>query len=206
MDIDMNDESTSSSANKSPLFQWVCLGVAVIGLVSLGWMINDLRLELKRGASTVNEKLPEILASTKKSTDTLAQLSDDIKQLRDLAGISGQARDRSLVGFADQLLDAIESSGGKVALNKKFFGSGLKDVIDAKEWVVAARKEAVLQTFRAKSKAEILKRLCKNKFGSDWMFQSGESEPIPLIDWLAQNVPDAMAVAAEIKASEDKDK
>ncbi len=205
MDGAMNIETTASSARKNPLFQWVCLGVAVVGLGLLGWMINDLRLELKSSASIVNEKLPEILENTKKSTDTLAQLSDDIKQLRDLAGISDQTRDRSLVAFADNMLDAIEASGGKIALNKKFFGSGLKDIIDAKEWVVAARKEALLQTFRSKSKAELLDRLCKNKYGSDWMFQSGDSEALSLFDWLKQNHPDAKAVAAEIEASDDTD-
>ena len=64
-------------------------------------MINDLRIEVKRSVFTLNESLPIILDNTKKGTQTLVVLSQDIKQFRDLAGVSTQGRDTSLVGYAD---------------------------------------------------------------------------------------------------------
>src|SRR5262249_28349888 len=30
-----------------PVYKWICLGVAVVALAAFGWMLNDLRLEVK---------------------------------------------------------------------------------------------------------------------------------------------------------------
>ncbi len=49
------------------MFKWVCLLVAVVALAGLGWVINDLRLEAKRAADTVNERLPKLFTNADKT-------------------------------------------------------------------------------------------------------------------------------------------
>jgi hypothetical protein len=55
--------------------------------------------------------------------------------------------------------------------------------------VVGARKEAVLLTILANSKAEFTTRLTRNKFHSPWYIQIGDQEPVPLVDWLKTHHP-----------------
>jgi hypothetical protein len=192
------------------MFKWVCLGVAVVFLTALAWMINDLRLEVRRSAQTVQgvaqsvnehlpaiveksrkstevlaEHLPEIVEKTRTTAETLAELAEDIRQLKELAGMSHTPRDQNLVAYANGALNAIESSGGTIGLRKS--GGGLKSPLPAKEWAVGARKEALFLTVVAKSKKELLTRLTKNKFGSSWYIQVGDKEAVPLVEWLQQN-------------------
>src|SRR5262245_35259471 len=126
------------------MFKWSCLGVAVVALLGLAWALNDIRVEIKRATRRVNEDLPEILAKartssdavssnlpdilerTRRSADTLAELSDDVRQLKDLAGMSATARDKGLVAYADSVLDLIESSGGRIGV-KKFRSKALNE-------------------------------------------------------------------------------
>ena len=170
----------------STLPRWLTFGVAVIAIVLFALLLNDLRLEFKRTAVAVNENLPEILDKTRKSADTLAELSEDIKQLRDLAGATGP-RDRSLVAYADAVLDAVEKSGGTIGLKSRIGREALRDTQPAMEWVTAARKEALWLTFNAKSKEELLTRLCETKFGSEWHIELPNQEPLALKDWLEKN-------------------
>jgi len=174
------------------MFKWVCLGVAIVFLAALTWMINDLRLEVRRSAQTVqsvgqtvNEHLPEIVEKTRTTAETLAELAEDIRQLKELAGMSHTPRDQNLVAYANGVLNAIESSGGTIGLRKS--GGGLRNPLPAKEWAVGARKEALFLTVVAKSKKELLTRLAKNKFGSSWHIQVGDKEPMPLLEWLQKN-------------------
>ncbi len=182
------------------MFKWVALGAAVVAVVILGWMVNDLRVQAKRATVTVNEKLPEILEKTQKSAETLAVLSDDIRQLRDLAGAS-DVRDRSLAGYADSILDAVESSGGAIGTKGLLGGDKLKDPQAAAEWAAVARKEAVWLTFRAKSRGDLLARLTQTKFGSEWQIQVGAEPPATLRDWIERNV-DLPATRPEGETSE----
>jgi hypothetical protein len=195
------------------MFKWVCLTVVVIFLAAAGWMINDVRLEVRRStqvlqttgqtvneqlpavvekvqisADVISEKLPEIVERIGKSTETLAELSEDIRQLKELAGVSNAARDKTLVAYADSVLDTIDSANGTIGL-KKTFGSGLKNSVPAKEWVVGARKEALYLTVVARSKKELVTRLAENKFGSSWYIQIGGKDPVALFDWLKANHP-----------------
>lgn len=169
------------------MFKWVALLISALVLGLFAWMVNDLRVQAKRATVTINEKLPEILDKTRKSTETLAVLSEDIRQLRDLAGAS-DVRDRSLVGYADAVLDAVEASGGSIGTKGLLGGNTLKDPQPAAEWAASARKEAVWLTFRAHSREDLLTRLTQTKFGSDWHIQSGTSAPVLLREWIEQNV------------------
>jgi hypothetical protein len=59
------------------------LGVSRAGDHRLGdliFLLNDLRAEFRRTGRTINQHLPEILEKTRTSTETLAQLSADIRQ------------------------------------------------------------------------------------------------------------------------------
>jgi len=158
------------------------MALSVLIAIALGWLINDLRLQLRETAQTVNAKLPSILEKTEKSAEALADLSEDVRQLRDLAGASGP-RDNSLVAYADAILDRIEAADAKIG-TKARLSNDLSDPITAKEWVTAARKEAVWLTFRAKSKEELLARLTANKFGTEWQIAMTGASPQPLRKWI----------------------
>lgn len=178
------------------------LAVLLLALIGwFGWMLNDLRLELKRSAATVNRDLPVILANTKQSTQTLAEVSDDIKELRNLAGVSDVPRDETLVAYADSVLDLVEAQQAVIGTNK-LIGSSLSDPQPAAVWGAATRKEAVWLTFRAASKRELLDRLTETKFGSAWQIQFGEDKPLPLRDWLGEHHPPTAEVVKEVKGSE----
>jgi hypothetical protein len=186
------------------MFKWVCLGVAVVFLTVLVWMVNDIRVEVRRTVEaaqttgrTVNEQLPVIVEKTRATTETVAELAADVRQLKQLAGMAGAPRDQNLVAYADGVLDAIEKSGGTIGLKKLLGGGGLKDTLPAREWAVGARKEAVLLTVVAHSRRELATRLGKNKFGAPWYIQVGGAEPVPLLDWLRANHPPSKDVLAD---------
>ena len=171
------------------MFKWACLAVVGVFLGLLSWMAYDIRSQLHTTGKTVNEHLPEIVDKTRTTTKTLAELAEDVRQLKELAGVTSSARDEGLVAYANGALKQIESSGGVIGLKKTFGGKGLKDQLPAREWAVGARKEAVLLTVLAKSKKELATRLSETKFGSAWMIQIGDQEPVPLLDWLRENHP-----------------
>lgn len=189
------------------MFKWVCLSVAVVAVVVLGWMINDLRLEARKSVHTINEHLPVIVEKTRRTADvvndklpgilsraettgtTLAELAHDVQMLKQLAGVDSKARDQGLVAYADSVLDLLEKQPGQIGLRKKLGGSGLKDTVPVKEWVVAARREALLLTVLVKSRRELLERLTRNKFGSDWYLELPGQTPVRLSDWIKANHP-----------------
>ena len=203
------------------MYKWLWLGVAVVFLAAALWMLNDIRLEVRRSSqtiqaagpalqsvqttsATVNEKLPAIVDRTQKTsevvaghlpkvlervdstTETLAELAADVRQLKQLAGLTGKGRDEGLVAYANSLLDKIAASGGVIA-NKKVLGSGLKNKQPAKEWVVGARREALFQLLLAKSKKDMLERLSKTAWGGHWYIELPGQEPMTLLDWAREN-------------------
>ena len=184
---------TSSPAPRA--LHWVYHALAIFAFVILIFLLNDLRREFHRTGETVNRHLPEILEKTRTSTETLARLSDDIRQLRDLAGATGP-RDATLAKYADELLDTIEAAGADARIGvEAIIGTGLKDARPAKEWTTDARKEAVFLTFTASSRQELLERLTKTKIGRDWLIQEGQTAtPVKLIDWLNAKHPSTGAI------------
>lgn len=166
------------------LFRWACFAVGVAAVAILLWMIDDLRREAKRTNAIIDAQLPRILDNAKTATDTVAKLAKDIEAMRDLAGLSAPA-DRSLALYADALLDYLEAQPGQIGLDKKL-GSGMKDLLPVADWVRDARREALWLTFRASTKADLLDRLAKNKFGSPWYYVPPSGEPVPLAELLAR--------------------
>ena len=164
---------------------WLSHVLGIIALLVLIFLLNDLRREFRRTGDAVHQNLPEILEKTRASTETLARLSEDIRQLRDLAGATN-ARDATLAKYADGLLDRIEAAADAKIGVEAIIGSGLKDARPAKEWTADARKEAVYLAFAASSRDELLERLTRNKFGRDWLIQEGDKPPVKLAEWLEQ--------------------
>ncbi|MBL4847433.1 MAG: hypothetical protein JKY65_18095 [Planctomycetes bacterium] len=185
-------ESPPSVSGSTPashrLFPWACLTVAALALGYLCWAVEDLRQEAKTSSQAVNAHLPQILEKVEGASATLKEVADDLKKLRDLAGASGP-RDKSLAVFADRLLDLLEAAPVKLGL-EKMIGKELKNLLPAAAWVRDARKEALWLTFRAKSKAELFERLCKNKFGSDWIVELAEGKQ-SLANWFAERDAEA---------------
>ena len=56
------------------VFKWVCLVVAVVALAGLGWMLNDIRLQVKG----LGEKADTVL---KQSEQVTRQLDDQIPRI-----------------------------------------------------------------------------------------------------------------------------
>src|SRR5215510_1037258 len=155
------------------MFRWACLAVGVVFLTLLTWMVNDVRLHVRRSGETVqttgetiNEHLPEIVNKVDTTVDTLAELATDIRQLKELAGVTNSPRNQNLVAYANSVVSLIERSGGTIGLKKKLGGKGLKNESSAKEWAAGARKEALFLAILARSKKDLVTRLAKNKFGS----------------------------------------
>jgi hypothetical protein len=179
--IAMTDEAKSSSFPRA--LAWVYHALAIVALVTVVFLLNDMRVSFRRTGDTVNQHLPEILAKTRTSTETLAQLSDDIRELRDLAGATGP-RDRSLVRYADEVLDCVETSNAVIGV-EAVIGKGLTNERSALDWATEARKEALYLTFAAASREELLERLTRDKLRRDWLIKPpGADKPVKLSDWL----------------------
>jgi hypothetical protein len=164
--------------------------LGIVALIVLIVLLNDLRREFRRTGQAVHDNLPEILEKTRTSTATLARLSEDIRQLRDLAGVTSTSRDSTLAKYADELLDAIEAAPPEMRIGTEaILGSSLKDARPAREWTVDARKEAVYLAFAASSRQELLDRLTKTKFGRDWLIQERDKPPVKLSEWLNRTMP-----------------
>jgi hypothetical protein len=174
---------------ESRAFKWVALALAAIATAVVIWMMNDVRREMKQTNALVNEHLPPILANAKQATDTMARLSKDIEAMRSLAGLSGP-KDHSLAQYADGLLALLDKQTGQIGI-EKVIGKELKDLVPVQEWVAAARKEALWLTFRASSKADMLDRLGKNKFGSPWYFAPASGPRVTLIEFWKANHPES---------------
>ena len=181
----------------SKIFVPVAVIILTLLAVWLAWMVNDLRLDLKRTTAIVNEKLPVILDNTTRTSQTLAEVSRDIKDLRNLAGVDDVPRDRTLVTYADSVLDFIQAQTDAVIGTEKLLGKKLSEPQPAAVWAAATRKEAVWLTFRAGGKTELLDRLTATKFGSAWMIHVAPAAPVPLRAWLVEHHPPTAALATE---------
>ena len=154
-------------------FKWVCFSVAVVISLAFAWMINDIRVHTR-----------QTLEKVKVSAEIAADVSQDVKALRKLAGIGGAAGDTRLTDYANEVMDLIDSAPTANIGVLKNGDNKLKDPVPLKEWSRGARKEAVLLVLRAKSEADILRGLCRSKWGSNFGIQVGNEPPVTLEQWL----------------------
>jgi hypothetical protein len=210
------------------VFKWICLGVAVVFLSVALWMLNDVRLHVRRSAEVVEDSgrvvhqagevvnndlpeivqrsretskvvsdaLPEVVERVERTTEVVAELSEDLKQLKELAGVSHVPRDRSVVAYADSVLKRIESSAGEIGV-KKNVGSGLKNVRPAADWVREERREAAFLAVLGKSKKQMLDGIVRTKWGTSWFIQAPGQKPVRLLDWLKENHPETRELLAQ---------
>ena len=170
--------------------KWLAMAIAAIAFLYFAWVVDGLRRDLKDAAAALNENLPRILENSRKTSETLRRLSEDLEKLRNLAGLENGSKKHALVAFADRVLDLLESTEGNIGLTRKIIGQGLKNIETLQEWVAGARKEALFLTATANNRTEFLQRLCHNKFGSEWMIQTPGSQPRPLLGWLRETHPE----------------
>jgi hypothetical protein len=63
------------------MFKWVCLGVAVVALAAFGWMINDVRLEVKALAQKADQiavKADELVAKTDRQLPVIQTQTEQV--------------------------------------------------------------------------------------------------------------------------------
>jgi hypothetical protein len=197
------------------MFKWSCFGVAVIFLAATSWMLNDIRLEVRRAgeitlttAQTVNEHLPtivdrskqitgvvaehlpDIVAKARTTTDTLAAVAQDLRHVREWFGFKKAAGEPDVMAYADGLLEKVKASGGTIGLKNPLPGSkGLVKSVSAEQWVAGAHTEAKLLNLGGVSKKTMATQLAKNKFQFFWYIQVRGEEPVRLLDWLKANPP-----------------
>jgi hypothetical protein len=214
------------------MFKWICLAVAVVFLTVATWMLNDIRLQVRRTARTIDDagqmvneelpavversrttsevvskNLPEVVEKVRNGTDTVAKtlpqvvdrvdrttevmadLAEDVRQLKELAGLGNKPRDKTVAAYADSVLKHIAASGGVIGV-KKTVGRGLKNTRPAADWVAAERREAVFLTLLGRGKKELLQSIGKTRLGFYWYIQLPGQEPVRLLDWLRETHPE----------------
>lgn len=196
------------------MFKWACFGLGVLFVVASLAILNDIRLQVRasarpiaevgeviennlpplvettrKNAELIAENLPEVVDRTRSAAEVLGELAEDIRQLKELAGLTQNPRDKNLIAYADGALSAIEAAGGVIGVSKNV-GSGIKNTVPVKEWISGARKEALFLTLLVRSKKEMANRLAKTKLGFHWWIQPPGKEPMRLIEWLRANHPE----------------
>jgi hypothetical protein len=211
------------------MFKWACLAVAVVFLAVVVWMLNDIRLQVRRsagvidttgqtvnaelpaivertnstsevvsknlpqvmdrlraGTATVSDSLPRVVERVERTTEVVGELAEDIRQLKELAGMAKGARDKGVVAYAESVLKAIAASGGEIGV-RKTVGRGLKNKRPAAEWVEDERREAALMAILGRSKKQMLQAITRTKLGFAWSIELPGQEPVRLLDWLREN-------------------
>ena len=173
------------------MFKWICFAAACLISAVLVWMVNDLRIQVRKSVVTLNEDLPQILEQARESTATMATLSKDLQQLRELVVGNTPGRESNLIAYETEVLRLIENSNGKIGF-KKTLGSGLSDPVPAKEWVTRERKVALWDQARSRSKSDLLNRIGRSAvLNRVWYIDKGEKTATPLVDWVKANLPEA---------------
>jgi hypothetical protein len=139
-----------------------------------------------RSLPEVEKTLPRVIDRVDRTSEVLAGLAEDVKQLKELAGLTNVPRDQTVSAYADSVLKQIASSGGVVGV-RKMVGKGLKNPAAAAEWAAKERREAVFMALLGRSKKEMLKAIVTTKLGLSWYIQLPGQEPVKLVDWLREN-------------------
>ena len=169
------------------MFKWTCLAAALIVSGVMLWMLNDVRVHIRKSVDTVNRDLPMILDKTRDSAETMSTLSQDIKQLRELVIGDQTTRDENIVAYETEILKLIENSAGKIG-TKKLIGTGLSDPVPAREWVARERKLALWDQARSSSKADLLNRIGRSTvMNRTWYIDTGDKSTKTLVEWVKTN-------------------
>ena len=122
----------------------------------------------------------------------LKELTTQVKELRELAGLQGGYQ-REAVRYASGVLAKIESLAGRgVRVVTKGMG-GKSEPLE--EWIIGARREALALVFMTKSKQAFLRELCQSlALNRPFHLRFATGEETPLADWLRANHPETAAL------------
>lgn len=193
-------KTVAAGGSGSPWKFWLCFVTAVLVAAGFGWMVNDIRVTSKAtmaNAKQTMETAKETLAKVQISADVGAEISKDLKALRKLAGVGGTGANNGFSDYANEvleLIDAVGAGNAKIGVLKKG-ETKLKDPVPLEEWSAGAHREAVYLVLSSKSKAAILKGICRNKWGSEFGIQVGNDPPVTLEKW----VKDRHAASKDLK-------
>ncbi|MFQ3593680.1 MAG: hypothetical protein SNJ82_10935 [Gemmataceae bacterium] len=196
------------------MLKWAYFGLTSLFVIATLVMLNDMRLQVRasarplaqvgelleanlpslvettrQNADLIADHLPEVVERTRSAAEVLGELAEDIRQLKELAGLTQNPRDKNLIAYADSVLNCIESAGGVIGVSKNV-GGGIKNTAPVKEWISSARKEALFLTLLVRSKKEMATRLTRTKLGFHWWIQPPGQGPMRLIEWLRAHHPE----------------
>lgn len=184
----------AATAGSAPWKFWLCFCTALGVAAVFGWMVNDLRVTSKETMANAKQTLEtakQTLTKVQISAEVGAEISKDLKALRKLAGVGGTGANNGFSDYANEVLDLIDAVGpgnAKIGILKKG-DSKLKDPVPMEEWSASAHREAVYLVLSSKSKAAILKGICRNKWGSEFGIQIGNEPPITLEKFVKDRHP-----------------
>jgi archaellum component FlaC len=141
----------------------------------------------EKAVQSVNKHLPQIIRQTEETVSTVAGVSGDVKQFKELFGdIFANNQNKDLLKEVLSTLDLLEGLDASIGL-KKDDTNELKQAKPAKHWARAARKEAPFLSLIGKSRGDVLQRLTTHGTGKPWYIKVGEKAPMLLLDWIAGN-------------------
>lgn len=196
------------------MFKWICFAagliVSLIALILLYQIKVDVAQKLESAKltidksnqtlTTVNQKLPEIVAEIKKGTAALSDLAEDVELIKSVAGIDNDEPSRgirSLAVYANEIQKRLASgTEGKdaIIMIEEIIGSDLKRVESVEEFLVGLNREMVSIILPlAKSKQEILYRATHSgpPRRKPFYLKFGDDEPVPLQEWIEKNHPES---------------
>ncbi|MEH6345015.1 MAG: hypothetical protein V7785_08020 [Bermanella sp.] len=157
------------------------VGIIIYGGVAYYDEISGIRVDLQQAASTANENMLLVVETVQLTFD---KMDSEISSLKELSGFKKLERSQSKMEFAHKILDLIQKQDAVVGTDG-LIGSEIDDPISARKWAASARDEARIISFRARDHNEIVWALSTTITKQDWLIQFGESEPIPIYDWIS---------------------
>lgn len=160
------------------MFKWTCFLVgSILGIVAL-WMLNDIRAHTQEQLVKIGE-----IATVG------VEVSKDVQRLRKIGGLT--KGDPELGDYTISVLEFIDehAKDGKISDNKE-----MKKAEKLSEWMVNARKEALMLVFKEKSKEDILYKLSTTAplpKRHPWFIQVAGAAPVSLEEWIRSNHPES---------------
>jgi hypothetical protein len=159
--------------------------------------------ETEQVGKTVNTDLPPLvkrsetaLAQAELAMDSLAELSSNFSQFRDLMGVvHAGSQNKPLFSYGTSILNFIGEQP-KAVIGTKTPGPkpSLRHAVPAKEWASAAQKDAYFLSLAAKTKSDVLHGLARTRSAAPLFIQLGDQLPRLLGDWLQESHPDSKAL------------
>jgi hypothetical protein len=155
--------------------------------------LTTLLADSHQAVSTINARLPRIMDKTEQGVDNLAQLSEDLKQSKELLGsVNSIGQNKDLARYAVSLLKVVrEQRQATVGSKEKDSDKELKSAAKAEDWAKSAGRDANFLSLIAQSKGEVLDRLTKTASGAPLYIQLAEkAAPVLLQAWLKEKLPE----------------